>query len=97
MTHDLWLMLYGNAAALQIGLYIWNRRHNVSPHEPEGSGGVAGMVMSALSAPIYVQALKQALLRQEPGSSSPPRGQCPATTSASSGGTWSGGCCSSAG
>ncbi|CAM5732800.1 cellulose synthase (UDP-forming) OS=Streptomyces alboniger OX=132473 GN=CP975_12790 PE=4 SV=1 [Streptomyces alboniger] len=25
-----WLMLYGNASALQIGLYIWNRRHNVS-------------------------------------------------------------------
>ncbi len=46
-----WLMLYGNASALQIGLYVWNRRHNVSPHEPEGSGGVAGMVMSALSAP----------------------------------------------
>ena len=50
-----WLMLYGNASALQIGLYIWNRRHNVSPHEPEGSGGVAGMVMSALSAPIYAK------------------------------------------
>ncbi len=28
-------MLYGNASALQIGLYVWNRRHNVSPHEPE--------------------------------------------------------------
>lgn len=31
-----WMMLYGNASALQIGLYVWNRRHNVSPHEPEG-------------------------------------------------------------
>ncbi len=51
----IWLMLYGNASALQIGLYVWNRRHNVSPHEPEGSGGVAGMVMSALSAPIYAK------------------------------------------
>ncbi|GAA2912359.1 glycosyltransferase family 2 protein [Streptomyces mexicanus] len=59
-----WLMLYGNASALQIGLYIWNRRHNVSPHEPEGSGGVAGMVMSALSAPIYARSLMDAVLRR---------------------------------
>ncbi|WP_223774804.1 cellulose synthase catalytic subunit [Streptomyces sp. 135] len=61
----IWLMLYGNASALQIGLYIWNRRHNVSPHEPEGSGGVAGMVMSALSAPIYARSLLDAALRRK--------------------------------
>src|SRR4051812_45276330 len=60
-----WLMLYGNASALQIGLYIWNRRHNVSPHEPEGSGGVAGMMMSALSAPLYAKALVDSLLRRK--------------------------------
>lgn len=60
-----WLMLYGNASALQIGLYVWNRRHNVSPHEPEGSGGVAGMVMSALSAPIYARSLMDAVLRRK--------------------------------
>ncbi|MDX2543790.1 glycosyltransferase family 2 protein [Streptomyces sp. WI04-05B] len=60
-----WLMLYGNASALQIGLYIWNRRHNVSPHEPEGSGGVAGMVMSALSAPLYAKALIDSALRRK--------------------------------
>ncbi|MFE4824776.1 glycosyltransferase family 2 protein [Streptomyces sp. NPDC056704] len=59
-----WLMLYGNASALQIGLYIWNRRHNVSPHDPEGSGGVAGMVMSALAAPIYVKAVLDTVLRR---------------------------------
>ncbi|MGW0082376.1 glycosyltransferase family 2 protein [Streptomyces sp. NPDC003393] len=59
-----WLMLYGNASALQIGLYVRNRRHNVSPHEPEGSGGVAGMVMAALSAPIYARALLDAVLRR---------------------------------
>jgi hypothetical protein len=59
-----WLMLYGNASALQIGLYVWNRRHNVSPHEPEGSGGVAGMVMSALSAPVYARSLLDAVLRR---------------------------------
>ncbi|MFI7097148.1 glycosyltransferase family 2 protein [Streptomyces lydicus] len=60
-----WMMLYGNASALQIGLYVWNRRHNVSPHEPEGSGGVAGMVMSAMSAPIYARSLFDAVLRRK--------------------------------
>ncbi|MDQ0984678.1 glycosyltransferase [Streptomyces sp. V2I9] len=61
----IWMMLYGNATALQIGLYIWNRRHNVSPHEPEGSGGLAGMMMSALSAPIYARSLMDAVLRRK--------------------------------
>ncbi|MGH3310229.1 MAG: glycosyltransferase family 2 protein, partial [Streptomyces sp.] len=61
----IWMALYGNATALQIGLYVWNRRHNVSPHEPEGSGGLAGMLMSALSAPIYARSLFDALLRRK--------------------------------
>ncbi|MGW6286619.1 glycosyltransferase [Streptomyces sp. NPDC055107] len=61
----IWMMLYGNASALQIGLYVWNRRHNVSPHEPEGSGGLAGMVMSALSAPIYARSMMDAVLRRK--------------------------------
>ena len=34
------------------------------PHEPEGSGGLAGMAMSALSAPIYLKSLGAALLRR---------------------------------
>ncbi|WLW52157.1 cellulose synthase catalytic subunit [Streptomyces sp. YU58] len=61
---SVWLMLYSDAAALQIGLYLWNRRHNVSPHEPEGSGGLAGMAMSALSAPIYLKSFGEALIRR---------------------------------
>ncbi|MFF1450756.1 glycosyltransferase family 2 protein [Streptomyces sp. NPDC058274] len=61
---SVWLMLYSDAAALQIGLYLWNRRHNVSPHEPEGSGGLAGMAMSALAAPIYLKSLGSALVRR---------------------------------
>ncbi|MFJ1543608.1 glycosyltransferase [Streptomyces sp. NPDC088246] len=60
-----WMMLYGNASALQIGLYVWNRRHNVSPHEPEGSGGLAGMMMSALCAPVYARSLLDAVLRRK--------------------------------
>lgn len=62
---QVWMMLYSDAAALQIGLYVWNRRHNVSPHEPEGSGGLAGMAMSALSAPIYARSLMDAVLRRK--------------------------------
>ncbi|MER7682276.1 glycosyltransferase family 2 protein, partial [Streptomyces sp. NPDC096934] len=69
-----WLMLYGNASALQIGLYVWNRRHNVSPHEPEGSGGVAGMIMSALSAPVYARSLTDAVLRRRSGFVVTPKG-----------------------
>ncbi|MDQ8702045.1 cellulose synthase catalytic subunit [Streptomyces sp. LHD-70] len=61
---SIWLMLYSDAAALQVGMYLWNRRHNVSPHEPEGSGGLAGMAMSALSAPIYAKSLGAAILRR---------------------------------
>jgi cellulose synthase/poly-beta-1,6-N-acetylglucosamine synthase-like glycosyltransferase len=59
-----WIMLYGNALAVQLGVYVWNRRHNVSPHEPEGSSGLSGMVMSAMAAPIYAQALADAVLRR---------------------------------
>ncbi|MFI1971745.1 glycosyl transferase [Streptomyces cinnamoneus] len=65
INSEIWMMLYSDAAALQIGLYIWNRRHNVSPHEPEGSGGLAGMVMSALSAPVYARSLTDAVLRRK--------------------------------
>ncbi|MGF1430125.1 glycosyltransferase family 2 protein [Kitasatospora sp. LaBMicrA B282] len=61
---SIWMMLYSDAAALQILLYTWNRRHNVSPHEPAGSSGVAGMVMTALCGPIYAASLLQALLRR---------------------------------
>jgi hypothetical protein len=64
VSSSVWLMLYSDAAALQVGLYMWNRRHNVSPHEPEGSGGLAGMVMSALAAPVYARSLMAALLRR---------------------------------
>ncbi|GAA3720409.1 cellulose synthase catalytic subunit [Streptomyces tremellae] len=63
VSSEVWLMLYSDAAALQVGLYLWNRRHNVSPHEPEGSGGLAGMAVSALSAPVYLRSLVSAVLR----------------------------------
>jgi cellulose synthase/poly-beta-1,6-N-acetylglucosamine synthase-like glycosyltransferase len=59
-----WLALYVNAAVLQVGIYFWNRRHNVSPHEPEGSSGVLGMFISVLSAPVYLLALTDTLRRR---------------------------------
>jgi cellulose synthase/poly-beta-1,6-N-acetylglucosamine synthase-like glycosyltransferase len=58
-----WMMLYCDAALLQIGLYSVNRRHNVSPHEPEGSTGVGGMAMGAMATPIYATSLVAAFLR----------------------------------
>lgn len=60
MTH--WITLYGCSGVLQTSMYFWNRRHNVSPHEPEGSYGASGMLLSALSAPIYASALTGVLL-----------------------------------
>ena len=56
-----WLMLYVNAAVLQVGIYFWNRRYNVSPHEEVGSSGALGMLVSVLSAPMYVVALLDAI------------------------------------
>lgn len=49
--------LYMMSLSMQLSLYFWNRRYNVSPHEPQGSYGVGGMAISALTAPIYFSAL----------------------------------------
>jgi cellulose synthase/poly-beta-1,6-N-acetylglucosamine synthase-like glycosyltransferase len=70
----LWLMLYVDAAALQVGLYFFNRRHNVSPHEKKGSAGVEGMLISALSAPIYAASLAAVALRRSNGFVTTPKG-----------------------
>jgi cellulose synthase/poly-beta-1,6-N-acetylglucosamine synthase-like glycosyltransferase len=69
-----WLMLYVDAAALQVGLYFFNRRHNVSPHEKKGSAGVAGMLISALSAPIYAASLAAVTMRRSSGFVTTPKG-----------------------
>jgi len=71
---QMWLMLYVNAAALQVGIYFWNRHHNVSPHEEEGSSGVSGMVMSVLAAPLYVNALVRAVTGRRGGFAITPKG-----------------------
>ena len=42
---------------LQLSLYFWSRQYNVSPHEQAGTYGVPGMLLSSLTAPIYLSAL----------------------------------------
>ncbi|MEV6299972.1 glycosyltransferase family 2 protein [Actinoplanes sp. NPDC051861] len=74
VPQQVWLMLYVDAALFQVGLYLWNRRHNVSPHEEAGSSGLAGMLLSTLCAPIYVTSFLQALLRRRAGFVVTPKG-----------------------
>ena len=50
---------------MQFLLYRFMRRHNVSPHEPAGSSGLSGMLVSALTAPIYARSLIKVLLRRK--------------------------------
>lgn len=59
--------LYLMSIVMQLSLYFWNRRFNVSPHEPEGSWGVGGMVISSLAAPIYLSALFGIISGKKPG------------------------------
>ncbi len=59
-----WFTLYADLALVQTSLYFWLRRLNVSPHEPEGSAGVAGMFVSMLATPVYITALVGAVLRR---------------------------------
>ncbi|WP_078589290.1 MULTISPECIES: glycosyltransferase family 2 protein [Streptomyces] len=79
VSSEIWMMLYSDAAALQLLLYTWNRKHNVSPHEPAGSSGVAGMAMSALCGPIYAASLLQALVRRRSRFEVTPKGRSAST------------------
>jgi cellulose synthase/poly-beta-1,6-N-acetylglucosamine synthase-like glycosyltransferase len=74
VPQQVWLMLYVDAAMFQLGLYVWNRRHNTSPHEEAGSSGLAGMLMSTLSTPVYVSSYLSAVLRRRTGFVVTPKG-----------------------
>jgi cellulose synthase/poly-beta-1,6-N-acetylglucosamine synthase-like glycosyltransferase len=74
VPQEVWLMLYVDAALFQVGLYLFNRRHNVSPHEEAGSSGLVGMLASTLCAPIYVASYVGALLRRRAGFVVTPKG-----------------------
>ena len=54
---QVWVAVYVDLALVQFTLYASNRKHNVSPHESEGSSGAGGMFISVLAAPVYVSAL----------------------------------------
>jgi cellulose synthase/poly-beta-1,6-N-acetylglucosamine synthase-like glycosyltransferase len=60
-----WLTYYVDVAAMQFLLYRFMRRHNVSPHEPAGSSGLSGMLVSAITAPIYARSLIKVLFRRK--------------------------------
>jgi cellulose synthase/poly-beta-1,6-N-acetylglucosamine synthase-like glycosyltransferase len=61
---QVWVAMYLDLAIVQLCLYASTRKHNVSPHESEGSSGAAGMFISVLAAPVYVVALAGTLLRR---------------------------------
>jgi cellulose synthase/poly-beta-1,6-N-acetylglucosamine synthase-like glycosyltransferase len=71
---EVWLMFYVDAALFQVGLYLWNRRHNTSPHEEAGSSGFTGMLVSTLSTPVYVSSYLSSLLRRRTGFVVTPKG-----------------------
>jgi cellulose synthase/poly-beta-1,6-N-acetylglucosamine synthase-like glycosyltransferase len=60
-----WLTYYVDVATMQFVLYRFMRRHNVSPHEPSGSSGLSGMIVSALTAPVYARGLIKVVLRRK--------------------------------
>ncbi len=60
-----WLTYYIDVAVMQFLLYRFMRRHNVSPHEPAGSTGLTGMLVSALTAPVYARSLIKVLFRRK--------------------------------
>ncbi len=71
---EIWLALYVDIFVVQIMLYGWLRKYNVSPHEEAGSVGFAGMVFSMLSAPIYTTSLISTVLRRKVGFVVTPKG-----------------------
>jgi cellulose synthase/poly-beta-1,6-N-acetylglucosamine synthase-like glycosyltransferase len=69
-----WIAMYLDLAVVQFCLYASNRKHNVSPHESEGSSGAAGVFISVLAAPVYVRALLGSLARRGSGFVVTPKG-----------------------
>jgi cellulose synthase/poly-beta-1,6-N-acetylglucosamine synthase-like glycosyltransferase len=69
-----WVAVYVDLALVQFCLYASNRKHNVSPHESEGSSGAAGMLISVLAAPVYVSAMFGAITGRKAGFVVTPKG-----------------------
>jgi cellulose synthase/poly-beta-1,6-N-acetylglucosamine synthase-like glycosyltransferase len=62
-----WFALYIDVLALQVILYAWLRRYNVSPHEEKHSFGIAGIMFSIFAAPVYAYALFCTIIRKKTG------------------------------
>lgn len=60
------MALYLMSLVMQMSLYFWNRRGNVSPHEPIGTYGMPGMMITTLTAPIYLDAFVGILMGKKP-------------------------------
>ncbi|MDQ2836500.1 MAG: glycosyltransferase [Actinomycetota bacterium] len=58
---QLWTVLYLNATAFQMWVYIRSRDMNISPFEDVESPGLLGAVMSIVTLPIYGMSLLNAL------------------------------------
>ena len=56
-----WAALYADTTMFQLWVYLRARRHNVSPFDRASSGGLLGMAMTVVTAPIYAGALLNAL------------------------------------
>jgi cellulose synthase/poly-beta-1,6-N-acetylglucosamine synthase-like glycosyltransferase len=65
ISGKVWLALYIDVLAVQVLLYGWLRRYNVSPHEEQGTVGFPGMFFSMVSAPIYYTAFVATVLRRK--------------------------------
>ncbi|SDP75342.1 Glycosyltransferase, catalytic subunit of cellulose synthase and poly-beta-1,6-N-acetylglucosamine synthase [Arthrobacter sp. ok909] len=58
---EVWIALYTDTTLFQLWVYGRNRRYNVSPVEPAGTLGLAGMAMSIVASPIYAAAFVQSI------------------------------------
>lgn len=69
-----WLLLSVDTLSLQLCLYFWNRRFNVSPYDDPESFGMIGMAMTVLSCPIYAMAFINTILGRRPKFNVTPKG-----------------------
>ena len=69
-----WIAIYSDLALVLLYTYAVNRKHNVSPHEPEGGLGAAGMFFSVLCFPIYVLSFYQTIIGRSGGFVVTPKG-----------------------
>lgn len=60
------LSFYLMSTVLQLGLYFWSGRYNVSPHEPLGTYSIPSTLLTTLTQPVYLSAMVGILLGKKP-------------------------------